>query len=519
VNVNEGAHLISDCGISLGGFPSLGGDAYNAVSASGAAVFFTATASGSCGGSGPPVNEVYARMRETPTVRAHTVAISEPSLSVPGRECTGVCREDENQENGHERREGLFVGASRDGSRVFFLTRQPLVNGDEKGEGTGQDLYEADISDGAVTGLVQVSRGGLGDHTLGSGAGVLGVARVSGDGSHVYFVAEGRLTSEPRRNCLSGLNPAELAEEEATKERRCRPKKEADNLYVYDTVTSETSFIATLGTEDGLDWSSQDERPVQTTADGHFLVFQSTADLTPDQEGREREAGQVFEYDAQTETLVRVSRGQGGFNEDGNSSVYGATIPVQSYEPETPIGIGRFRGLAVSADGSRVFFSTKDALTPQALNGVMNVYEYHAGQVGLISDGHDTVLTGGRPAVELIGTDESGRDVFFTTADGLVPQDTDDQVDVYDARFEGGFAPPTVPAPCAGDSCQAPPSVPPSLLVPGMSSSTGDEPQAKGASKKRLGKRRRKAKKSRQRKARKSTAKTHRGVKAIGRGR
>lgn len=460
-NVGAG-HLISDCGTVLGSFPSLGGDAYNAVSASGAAVFFTA---GKCSEPGePPVNEVYARLRETPTVPAHTVAVSEPPLSGPGsvprRECTGLCEEIEKNpgrnEGPGERQEGVFAGASSDGSKVFFVTRQSLLDGDEEGKGMGQDLYEADIGEGALTRLVQVSRGGVDDPTRGSGAHVLGVARVSQDGSHVYFVAEGQLTGANRE----GKAPAE----------------KSPNLYVYDTVTGGTSFVATLSPGDLADWSPEDDRPVQATPDGRFLVFQSTADLTPDQGGRV-EAGQVFEYDAEAETLVRVSRGEGSYDEDGNSSVYAATIPEPGFARELRAGNGRFLGLAVSADGSRVFFSTSDALTPQASNGVANVYEYRAGHVGLISDGHDAAVTvGGRPAVELVGTDESGRDVFFTTADRLVPQDTDDQVDLYDARVEGGFAPPLEAAPCAGDSCQASPSVPPSLLVPGAPSSTGGTP-------------------------------------------
>ncbi len=455
-------HLISDCGAVLGSFPSLKGDAYNAVSASGAAVFFTA---GKCSEPGePPVNEVYARFRETPTMPAHTVAVSEPPLSgpgsVPGRECAGPCEETEKNlgrnEGPGERQEGVFAGASSDGSKVFFLTRQSLLDGDEEGKGMGQDLYEADIGEGALTRLVQVSRGGVGDPTPGSGAHVLGVARVSQDGSHVYFVAEGQLTGANRE----GKTPAE----------------KSPNLYVYDTVTGGTSFVATLSPGDLADWSPTDNRPVQATPDGRFLVFQSTADLTPDQTGRV-EAGQVFEYDAEAETLVRVSRGEGGYDEDGSSDVYAATIPAPRFAREERVGNGRFLGLAVSADGSRVFFSTRDALTPQASNGIVNVYEYHAGHVGLISDGHDGALTvEGRPAVELVGTDESGRDVFFTTADRLVPQDTDDQVDLYDARVEGGFAPPLEAAPCGGDSCQASPSVSPSLLVPGAPSSTGGTP-------------------------------------------
>jgi hypothetical protein len=458
------SELISDCGTYLGSLPEREGDVYNAVSADGAAVFFTA-ASGSCGALGPPVNELYARFRETPTTPAHTAAISEPPLTVPGRVCTGKC---ENAEKG-ERQEGVFAGASQDGSRAFFLTRQSLLNGDENGEGTGRDLYEADISNGAIARVVQVSRGGPGDLTPGSGADVLGVARVSEDGSHVYFVANGALTGANEE----GKTPAPAA--------AGKP-----NLYVSSwecaggeatcpTPVEHTSFIATLSDADSADWSSQDSRPVQATPDGRFLVFQSTADLTPDQEGRQ-EAGQVFEYNAQTQMLTRVSQGQTGYYQDGNSSEYAATIPVQEYDVEKPVvGIGRFRNLAMSADGSRVFFSTRDALTPQALNGVVNVYEYHNGQVGLISDGHDTAITERHPAVELNGTDASGLDVFFTTADSLVPQDTDHQLDLYDARIEGGFAPPAVPAPCVGDSCHGSASVPPSLPVPGVASPAAGE--------------------------------------------
>jgi hypothetical protein len=350
---------------------------------------------------------------------------------------------------------------------VFFTTSQPLLKSDKD---SGVDLYEAEIEGkdehARISKVVQVSRGGAGDPTPGSGAGVLGVARVSEDGSHVYFVAEGRLTG-------------------ANKEGKA-PVAEAPNLYV---VTREcpgggavcgnpverTSFVATLSAAgDGADWSGTDVRPVQATPEGRFLVFQSTADLTPDQEGQ-TEAGQVFEYDAQTETLARVSRGQNGYNEDGNSSVYPATIPIQEYDAGPPTSRSapptqRFTNLAVSEDGSRVFFSSRDALTPQALNGVNNVYEYHGGHVGLISDGHDTVSLFEKSAVELIGTDESGSDVFFTTADSLVPQDNNTQTDIYDARVNGGFAPPTERAQCSVGACRAPASEPLPLLAPATSS-------------------------------------------------
>ena len=64
---------------------------------------------------------------------------------------------------------------------------------------------------------------------------------------------------------------------------------------------------------------------------------------------------------------------------------------------------------------------------------------------------------------EFIDASRDGRDVFFSTFESLVPQDPD-QVDLYDARMGGGFAPPVSPQECEGESCQAtnpPPPLPP----------------------------------------------------------
>lgn len=435
------SHLISTCGTYLGGIALNEGlmerDAYNAVSSNGTVVVFTARAAGACGGAGPSVDDLYARIDGE-----HTVNISDPE--------EGECEECvlSNPAN------AAFRGASLDGSKVFFTTTQALLPG---ATGVGANLYEYNFDAPRGRRVIRISRGSAGDGD------VLGVARVSEDGSHVYFVAEAVLTG-------------------ANREGR-EPMAGAPNLYVYAAECPEggtacgdpvehLSFVGTLSAaSDTRDWAEQDARPAQATPDGHFLVFVSADDLTPD-EGAQAEAGQVFEYDAGTETLARVSRGEDGYDDDGNSSEYAAIIPTPSYERDPPIQ--RFTRLAVSADGSRVFFSTRDALTSQALNGVNNVYEYHNGQVALISDGHDAAFTEGFPATELVGTDESGRDVFFMTADRLVPQDADDQVDLYDARIEGGLPAPAEAAPCVGDSCQATADLPPPLLAPLTSSIAGE---------------------------------------------
>ena len=433
------SHLISSCGTEFGSAPE--GEAYNAISASGETIFFTADA---CTPPGPPVNELYARIGG-----AATVAISEPPLSLPGRECSGACETAETVPS--NRRAALFLGASSDGSRVFFKTAQPLVNVDTD---SGVDVYEAQLHEGHMTRLSLLSGGAEGDPTPGSGAAVLGVARISGDASHVYFVAEGVLTGANGEGNMPHAAQPNLY-------LRVEECPAAGGGCAHPTLR--TVFVATLSPLDAQDWSGVDLRPAQATPDGRLLVFDSRAPLTPDQHGSAT-ATQVFEYDAATETLVRLSRGQDGFNDDGNSSGHPALIPSQAYEFSTPDA--RYTHLALSADGSRVFFSSETALTPNALEGFVNVYEYHDGQIGLLSDGHDIASLAGQPEVELFGTDESGADAYFTTADALVPEDTNAERDIYDARVDGGPAVILAPAPCSGDACQGAVTPPPLLALP-----------------------------------------------------
>jgi hypothetical protein len=442
-HVNDGAEQISQCGTELGGEAT----AYNAVSASGATVFFTARALSHCnpeepGTVAPAVNELYARIDG-----ARTVDISEPT----SQHCEAC-----NTTSGLS--EGLYQGASESGGKVFFTTEQRLLPG-----ARGNNLYEYELNEsgrcparpeGCIT---RVSSGA-------TSAEVYGVARISEDGSHIYYVAGGALTG-PNAEGKS-------------------PVAEGDNLYVYDTLTGQTRFIATLSENDHHVWQEIDRaRPVEATPDGDFLVFTSVADLTP---GDTSTVAQVFEYDAQTERLQRVSVGQDGYNGDGNTTEEADEARIGTSEGLAEASLPVFWGgareamlhaaaRALSNDGSRVFFESADALTPQTNPGLPNnVYEWeregaggcaagHAeGCVYLISDGRDDSSTVGGASVRLIATDASGDDVFFTTADRLVPRDTDTQLDVYDARIEGGFAEPPTPAECAGSACQGPVDLAPS---------------------------------------------------------
>jgi hypothetical protein len=448
VGVNNEGVLISNCETWLGG-PLDGGNKYNAVSSDGETVFFTAIGksdsecSSHASVRAPEVDELYARVNGS-----KSVAISEP----PAAQCS-ACRTT-------VKRPAEFQGASETGSEALFTTEQELLAGD-----TGENLYEYDFDNPEGEKIVRVSAGAP-EHES-SNPGVEGVARVSEDGTHAYFVA---------RAVLTGPNEAGKGKS---------PTVGEPNLYVFEHDATypqgRTTFVATLSEGDAQDWNSENRALVQATPDGRFLVFTSEApNLTPDDTSTVR---QIFEYDALQEKLVRVSVGQQtprgyecsitanagvGFNCDGNTeeSRDGPTLP------ESRAGLA-----AVSNDGSYVVFQSADALTPHALDNQLlneyegqqtyaqNVYEYHSsvgsdvgsiadGNVFLISDGRDrtlhNVLASG---VQLYGTDAAGQDVFFSSGDPLVAQDTDTQVGVYDARVDGGFAAPVSPMECGGEAC------------------------------------------------------------------
>ncbi len=449
VGVNGAGRLISDCGTVLGAHEGEDGegvnDVYNAVSGDGETVFFTAYSRNHCelpeGHVAPVVDELWARLGG-----AESVPISEPT-AVQCEACDA----------GAVKAPAVFQGASQDGSKVFFLTGQELFAGD-----TGLNLYEYDFDSVLGRKIVRVSMGSAEPE-------VQGVARVSEDGSHVYFVAKG---------VLSGRN-AEGRE----------PVAGGENLYVFERdgtyPAGHVAFVATLSEGDAQDWSMHDERPVQATPDGRFVVFQSVADLTP---GDTSSEPQVFEYDAQQETLVRVSTGQAGYAGGlVSANEHGSRISVQGYPINARPGFmpaDATRGLAVSAVGegsqvtSRVVFESAGALTPgtEALSegtGV-NLYEYRSvgsvtnGDVYLISRGDGEREKGGSVSEQsLQGISESGGDVFFRTLAPLLVGDVDGNYDLYDARAGGGFPAPAV-AGCEGEGCQGPPSVgPPAFGVAG----------------------------------------------------
>jgi hypothetical protein len=460
----ENHNLISTCGTWLGqghGATARGFD--GSLSEDGRIVYFTAVAREAGGRTCRPADELYARIdgEDDEPGLARSVPISEDP---PASTCqTTPCKEDTTIPGNF--RDAYFEGASSDGSDVVFTSTQQLTDGASEDSGSaaghschelapsggGCNLYlsqcphcealsEAEEEEDGARSLVDVSEDAAGGQVAG-GPRVQGVLAVSPDGSHVYFVAKGVLTG---------------AEENANHE---RAENEAQNLYLY--AEGRRTFIARLssqpeilGSVDESEWSDIN-LVANVTPEGRFLVFTSSRALTPD-DTREEGPAQVYEYDSRVGSLTRVSIGEDGYNNDGNSGAGNAQIAEAGREAASDGSVPYRMDPTMSNNGSYVFFQSPIALTPGALDDipapdelgqktrdeglVQNVYEYHDGRVSLISDGKDVTDTGGIglqdiiSPVELLGSDESGANVFFATFSPLVPRDTDTQRDIYDAR-------------------------------------------------------------------------------------
>jgi hypothetical protein len=470
-NAGTGSVINPSCGVDLGvglhyAAPeqaAAGGDAqsstFNTINTDGSMIFFTTSLKADCA-----AHQLFARLGGERTIEL-SKPLTEECSEVP---CAGSVA----------RPSASFKGASEDGSRVYFATKAPLVEGDKD---TANDLYLATIGCGEgeagcgvaqrhVVSLVQVSH----DPVAGQSAGVLGVLRIARDGSRVYFVAHGVLSEGPNAEGHAPVNGA-------------------DNLYVYDTETGRTAFIADLcsgpvlsgsvedlacpaelseaGNDSAL-WNSQTQE-IQSTPDGGVLVFSSYGRLV---EGDTDSAKDVYRYDTGSGLLIRVSAGEDGYDTNGNDE-FDASIAFNGINAGN-LGAQKLElgSRVVSDDGSRIVFSTAGPLSPGAVNGLENIYEWRAG--GPAGEGLVSMISGGAsPSADQSPTiSPSGRDVFFVSAQGLVPGDEDGLSDIYDARLGGGF--PAVPVsrqPCSGDACQGSLTNPvPSLIAGSVVQEPGD---------------------------------------------
>ena len=210
---------------------------------------------------------------------------------------------------------------------------------------------------------------------------------VSDSGDYVYFVASGALSSGVQaRMC----EPATLGSEKGGHEEALGmvPTSYGCNLYVWHD--GEIGFIGTLLFRDNNlgpmlsnaaprgDWrGGLGEHTARVTPDGHSVVFISTTRPTGYDSAGFREA---FVYDALDKSLVCASC-------DPSGAPPSVGVPSDSdigaYLPTTYDYYGAtFMERAISDDGSRLFFETKQPVVPQDANGLQDVYEWEKAGAG-----------------------------------------------------------------------------------------------------------------------------------------
>jgi DNA-binding beta-propeller fold protein YncE len=132
------------------------------------------------------------------------------------------------------------------------------------------------------------------------------------------------------------------------------------------------------------------------------------------------------------------------------------------------------------SDQGRLFFDANDALVEQDTNGKMDAYQYEPSGVGSCAKtaGCVTLISSGTSNHEsaFIDATSSGNDAFFLTDQALLSSDTDHAYDLYDARVcgpSGCLKPPVPVPPCANEEACRPSRTPPPSPGGSPTTSTG----------------------------------------------
>jgi hypothetical protein len=372
----------------------------------------------------------------------------------------------------------VFQGANADGSVVFFSDSRQLT---EDASPEGRDLYRCELigpepEECDLTNITSPrSQPGESAEHLGL------VSALSENGSRVYFVAEGVLSTEPN-------------EEGSTAE------SGDPNLYLWEEGEG-VRYIATLSRQDRPDWGVNGDSnafsfwlSTAVSPSGRYLTFMSELSLTgyDNRDASGVRAEEIFLYDASTEELRCASCNPSGGAPKAleiHTHAGFAMVDPQDLWQDTPLaavmpqarGFGAFeystyRPRTVLNNG-RLFFNAADSLVSADSNGMWDVYQYEPFGLGSCSStsGSATSARTENACIDLItsGTGDSeaafldasvtGDDVFFLTPARLSALDTDTVYDAYDARVNGTVATIDPVTECAGEACQplvAPPNDP-----------------------------------------------------------
>jgi len=317
-----------------------------------------------------------------------------------------------------------FAGLSTDGRYLFYVT------GGAKGT-----IHRFDTTNEADAEVNPVGEGEI--------------VNVSADGSHVYFISEQQLdgakgtVGEPNMYVWSGAS----AEYVTT----VLPSDLVSTSGEGFGAASLTAWTESASPNEGARGPGFDSS--RSTPDGAVLIFESRAQLTPYDNAGHTE---IYRYDRDTKKLLCVSCSP-------NSEPASADARLQELIlVQSPIIVNNLsddggrvffetaEGL-VGRDGNEandVYEWTAGAEPPIALisSGKSPAYPIEApGALPFIPEPNS-----------LVAITPDGSDVFFTAREALVPGAGENGAQaIYDARIGGGFTGPTPPPPpCGEEGCR-----------------------------------------------------------------
>jgi WD40-like Beta Propeller Repeat len=329
--------------------------------------------------------------------------------------------------------QGAVIGASADGSNLYFVAQGALTAGEGAVEGdcgfqgfdpVGQcNLYSYDLGAESTRLIAVLSGADSNDWALGGTNLKLLTARVSPNGRYLAFMSQRSLTGYDNRDAKTGVRDQEV--------------------FLYDNQG----------------------------APDHRLICPSCNPTGSRPRGIE---------DIALFPGLLVDRPLIWGKDTSSGQTIAANVPGWSFADTQHL---LYQSRYLSASG-RLFFNAADALAPSDSNGTFDVYQFEfpqgPGQPGsnnctIASPGYSpasggcvSLISSGTSPKEsaFMDASESGDDVFFLTQSRLTGKDVDVALDLYDARVGGGEPPLVKPVECSGDACQQP-AVPPNDQTPG----------------------------------------------------
>jgi Tol biopolymer transport system component len=299
---------------------------------------------------------------------------------------------------GNDAFDATFEGTNEAGTKVFFTTKESLV---EEDTDHSTDVYVRDLEKGTTT---LVSRGEPACAPCGNGPSETGFAGASADGEKVFFVTAERLTAADKDSSM--------------------------DIYERDLSSGETVLVSagssTCPVECGNGPYDASSLVGGVSQDGDYVYFTTEEQLEAADDDSKKD---IYVRELVPGKTKLVSQAEAGCSGCGN-------------EGQVPV----FQG--ISADGSRVFFTTSEKLASADEDGAADIYARD------LPNGPTLLISGGMESktANFAANSSDGEHVFFTTLERLSAEDLDSTSDVYEWSSGGSLK---LVTPTCGEGCDA----------------------------------------------------------------